>query len=163
MKMTDEELARCRDAFEESIKSLLPDRRISLECHHGKYSDFFTECLWLGYQAAWSAAHEQRVDDRVIGCLIHDSWKDGREKHENVIAVYDAIRPYLRKYHVPLVSTDELLAIRNLIAISAAEKKFTFEPPHNFRAKTPAQKALELIDAALYPTPPEQHSKGGGE
>ncbi len=34
-------------------------------------------------------------DHRKIGCLIHDALDTSKQKHENVIAIYDAIKPYL--------------------------------------------------------------------
>lgn len=45
-----------------------------------------------------------------------------------------------------MTTTDELRKVRDLVSMAAAEKKFTFEPPNNFRAKTPAQKALAILD-----------------
>ena len=65
-----------------------------------------------GFQAgaAWQAAQPVQVDDRLIGCLIYDSWNDDREKHENVIAVYEAIRPYLSKQPVSVGEALEKIA-----------------------------------------------------
>ena len=60
--------------------------------------------------AAWQAAQPVQVDDRLIGCLIYDSWNDDREKHENVIAVYEAIRPYLSKQPVSVGEALEKIA-----------------------------------------------------
>lgn len=37
------------------------------------------------------------VDHRKIGCLIHDNINLAKQKHEIVLAIYDAIKPYLVK------------------------------------------------------------------
>ncbi len=49
---------------------------------------------------------DKQIDHSAIGCLIHDNWKDNREKHLNVIAVYDAIKPYLSTTPTPPAGQD---------------------------------------------------------
>lgn len=88
-----------REAFDKWIA-----KYVGRECNSEK-----CVYVWADMLAAWQARGEYErtrptaqndapcVDHRKIGCLIHENLDSAREKHENVIAIYDALKPYFIK------------------------------------------------------------------